>query len=388
LAQLAALITQIQAQQQNTGGGNIGDGTEAVLKVGSGLSGGGPMLGTVLLNLTAPIPFGLDDGGGGGDGDPGPPGMAGAAGPIGLTGGTGPAGPAIFMAVEDGQDGMDAIPGNRGAPGANGSNGATGGIGPAGPAIFMAADDGEQGEPGFPGPQGVAGTGGGSSAAAVPATIAGLIYWMNASTLAAAAGGAISVLGSPDQVRVPFTLASSGGGGTVGTTQLNGKNVLTCPGTSANTYLISGPTFAIGAGATIFAVFKPASFANYGGIVSGNSGSLILQVVQTSGLLNLGNAAVSSIATSTGALTAGTWAQFNASYTNSTGAWVFRINSAADSSGTSSGAAANAITTFFDYGGGGEQLNGDIAEVLVYNRVLTLAEKQSVESYLHTEWGV
>lgn len=126
LATLAALITQLQTQQINTGGGNVGDGTEAVLKVGPGLSGGGPMLGTVLLNLTAPIPW-FDDAGGGGDGDPGPPGMAGIRGTNGATGGVGPAGPAVFMAGDSGEDG------DLGAPGAPGVAGAAGAAGPAGP---------------------------------------------------------------------------------------------------------------------------------------------------------------------------------------------------------------------------------------------------------------
>src|SRR5580658_9624756 len=77
LAQLAAIITQIQAQQQNTGGGNIGDGTEAFLKVGQGLSGGGPMVGTVQVNLTQPPSLFPEDGI---DGDPGLQGIPGVAG--------------------------------------------------------------------------------------------------------------------------------------------------------------------------------------------------------------------------------------------------------------------------------------------------------------------
>lgn len=164
LAQLAALITQMQAQQANNGGGNIGDGTEAVLVVGPGLSGGGPMLGKVPLRLTAPIPWGLDDGGGGGDGDPGPPGLPGKAGANGATGGVGPVGPAVFMSAEDGQDGQDAIPGNRGATGLPGTNGTTGGQGPIGPVFFPEdGEDGDWGPPGMQGPQGAAGSGGGSS---------------------------------------------------------------------------------------------------------------------------------------------------------------------------------------------------------------------------------
>lgn len=125
---MAALITQIQQQQQNTGGGNIGTGNEGTLVPGPGLGGGGVLIGNVPIRLTAPIPWGLDDGGGGGDGDPGPPGMAGIAGVNGATGGVGPTGPAIFMAADDGQDG------DIGAPGLTGPTGAIGPVGPIGPA--------------------------------------------------------------------------------------------------------------------------------------------------------------------------------------------------------------------------------------------------------------
>lgn len=126
LAQLAAIISQIQSQQQNTGGGNIGDGTEAVLVPGPGLSGGGPMIGTVHLNLTAPILWGLDDGGGGGDGDPGPPGVAGKNGLNGPTGGVGPAGAAIFLASDEGEEGAAGPIGATGLPGVAGATGPAG----------------------------------------------------------------------------------------------------------------------------------------------------------------------------------------------------------------------------------------------------------------------
>jgi hypothetical protein len=198
LAQLAALITQIQKQQVNTGGGNVGDGTEAVLIPGPGLSGGGPMLGSVPIRLTAPIPFGLDDGGGSGDdgppgpsgaagatgaqgpqgpavffladdgdtgdlGPPGPPGPTGGAGPAGstgLTGAQGPLGPAVYLDAEAGADGDPGAPGPPGAAGAAGATGVPGAQGPQGPAVFFLADDGDAGELGPPGPPGPAGSAG------------------------------------------------------------------------------------------------------------------------------------------------------------------------------------------------------------------------------------
>lgn len=151
LAQLAAIITQIQAQQSNNGGGNIGGGDTAFLTPGPGLSGGGPLLGNVGIRLTAPIPWGLDDGGGGGDGDPGPPGVAGKAGAAGTQG---PQGVATFLEAEPGEDGLWAIPGPQGLAGTAGTNGTQG---PAGPAVFLEAEAGEDGLWAIPGPQGLTG---------------------------------------------------------------------------------------------------------------------------------------------------------------------------------------------------------------------------------------
>lgn len=190
LAQLAAIITQIQSQQNNTGGGNIGDGTEAFLAVGPGLSGGGPMLGTVRLRVNQPPVFLADDGADGdpgppgapglrglqgvqgppgpdgadgADGDPGPPGAPGTStsGSVGPSGGAGPAGPALFMLADDGQDGdlgPPGPPGPLGATGNTGNVGPTGGTGPAGPAIFLDAEPGADGDQGPPGIQGATGS--------------------------------------------------------------------------------------------------------------------------------------------------------------------------------------------------------------------------------------
>lgn len=138
-AAVAALQAQIKPNTQSTS-------TPASLSPGPGLSGGGPLVGNVPINLTAPIPaFVFDDGGGGGDGDPGPPGLK------GNDGSPGPSYPTITLFAEDGEDGKDAVPGPQGAPGATVS-------GPAGPGIYLvAAEDGEDAFP-IPGPQGAPGT--------------------------------------------------------------------------------------------------------------------------------------------------------------------------------------------------------------------------------------
>jgi len=144
IAQLKAALGIITVPNTQSGGTG---GAPANLILGPGLSGGGPLVGNVPVNLTAPIPWGgMDDGGGGGgDGDPGPPGQPGPQGPQGPTGSSGgpegPPGPAIYMSADDGLDGMDAIPGSPGPGGAAGNNGAQG---PPGPAIYLTAEQPEE----------------------------------------------------------------------------------------------------------------------------------------------------------------------------------------------------------------------------------------------------
>lgn len=153
LAQLRQALGVIVTKPNTQGGG--GGGAGATIVPGPGLSGGGPVLGNVPINLTAPIPVFIFDDSGGGDGDAAPiPGQTGPAG-IGTTGAAGPAGPAIFLLADDPDEALNAVPG---AVGPQGILGATGGVGPAGPALFMLAEDGQDGEPGPPGVSAAAST--------------------------------------------------------------------------------------------------------------------------------------------------------------------------------------------------------------------------------------
>lgn len=111
-------------------GGGSGGGATASISLGQGLSGGGPVIGTVPIRLSAPIPaFIFDDGAAGEDGQPGPPGKDGQIGPIGPQGspGTpgGPPGPAVFLEADQPEADWFVVPGNPGPAGPTG---------PAGPA--------------------------------------------------------------------------------------------------------------------------------------------------------------------------------------------------------------------------------------------------------------
>lgn len=110
LAQLKVLLGNLDEPDSGT----IGGGPTASIKVGPGLSGGGPLLGVVEIDLTAPVGSHmlLDDSGT--EGERGPPGIAGSVGPPGMRGPPGPEGP-------QGEDGSPGPPG----PAGSGGGGAT-----------------------------------------------------------------------------------------------------------------------------------------------------------------------------------------------------------------------------------------------------------------------
>jgi hypothetical protein len=131
LATLAAILTQIQAQQapSNTVGAQGTPGAR-------GLPG---------------MYWMPEDGAPGEDGPPGPAGAKGATGATGGAGGQGGIGP----------PGMDGEPGADGDMGPPGPAGATGGAGATGtPGQIMFAEDGADGDMGPPGPAGAAGSAG------------------------------------------------------------------------------------------------------------------------------------------------------------------------------------------------------------------------------------
>lgn len=192
IAQLKTLLGVISVSPSLGAGGGGG----GAIRLGPGLTGGGPLSGVVPIYLTAPIPYGIMEEGGGGDGDPGPPGVAGVNG-VGTTGAQGPIGPPIFLEAEAGADGEMTIPGGQGPagnPGASGLNGIP---------IFMISDDGVDGDPG---PPGAAGASSGSTVTTLAAAIladAPFAFWKcdDASTSLADSSGngfnLTTVVGTP-----------------------------------------------------------------------------------------------------------------------------------------------------------------------------------------------
>jgi hypothetical protein len=148
LAQLALILTNIQSNQNNTGGGNIGP---------HGLPGARGLPGMY---------WQAEDGA---DGEQGPPGLPGKAGVAGAAGAAG-AGGAPGMDGEPGADGDIGPPGVAGQQGIQGVPGVPGaGLpGAGGPALYFTAEDGQDGDPGAPGQPGTPGAAGSAGAAGAP----------------------------------------------------------------------------------------------------------------------------------------------------------------------------------------------------------------------------
>jgi hypothetical protein len=296
----------------------------------------------------------------------------------------------VFFA-EEGEEGA------MGAPGARGVTGAQGVQGLSGTTIFLEADAGEDGNIGPPGTTGATGPAGSGSATAAPGLVPDLLYWWTGSNILASQGAPIYRL----QESTPWVtgaLAVNAASTTViDTSQLNSLNVLKWPtANSAGTYTLANPVPLKNA-ATFFAVVKPSTAigpSSQAIIGASASGGLAFYLNTASGgtAINLTKTLVAVIGTASVSWTAGTWFQANATYNATTGAFAFRQARSAAGSGTGATAAGSAGNLSFlgaDSANNAGLLNSaSLAEVIVYNRVLTTGEITTLETYLNTKWGV
>lgn len=287
----------------------------------------------------------------------------------------------LFMG-DDGEEGM------RGPPGKDGAQGLAG---LAGLAVFLEADAGLDGDMGPPGVQGPPGAAGGGGTPGVPATINDLILWFKTDAIKATVGRPVIGLSNncPWYTGVDVALPAPAISAVISATTLNSLPTMA---------LVGNEHYSISTGvlldkSTVFAVVNPSSLVSGAGfgvdITSGVSSSLEVRL-DTTGHIVLVQTGIASIGTSTSAaVTVGSWSQFNSSYDSATGVFSFRAGQANIGSGTNA-LAISAVNTGILWFISGTNLDflGAVAEIIIYNRVLTLAEIQSVEAYLHTKWGV
>ena len=229
-----------------------------------------------------------------------------------------------------------------------------------------------------------------------PATIANLVSWVDSSILTIGAGKTVVQLNSPvpSILTSPFINLSSTT--VLGSTQLNSKNVITFPGTSAGAFLLSSPYAPILTQSTIFIVFRTStltantSYTFCSGLASSLQFRMSVAVGGTLAYLDLVKTQIVDIGnTSPGSIPANTAFQANVTYNSVSGAYSFRYAKAALSSGTNIQSITVATTTLgMNAAGTSEFLLGDLAEIIIYNRVLTSTEISTIENYLTSKWGV
>lgn len=221
-----------------------------------------------------------------------------------------------------------------------------------------------------------------------PALIPNLLWWLRADQILGDNPVPVPILGNSNPAILGPLAALSTGAVTVDATQLNSKNVLKWPAAATGRYVIPQP-FEFQAGFSLFAVVKPSAASNQTLLGAANSG---LQVDVNSGAsgFDLTKAQIGVIAASSTALTAGTWYQINATLNTATAVYSFRVARAAAGNGTGGFSPITGVTSGigFNVATSASDLSSDVAELIVYNRILTSTEINTIESYINTKWGV
>jgi hypothetical protein len=236
----------------------------------------------------------------------------------------------------------------------------------------------------------------GGGGAAVPATIPDLLYWTKGDAALVSNGNFLTTL----QNYTPWLLAVSPfpvtftTGITVSATQLNSLNVYQWPGSTSGRYEFplspnsSGQVSVKLHNVTVFIVANFPAFTGSPTFVGGAAGAFTFRL-ETSGKMGMLISNTAAIGTETTAQSTSTWFQGNATYNDTTGAFAFRVARAADGSGTNIQAVTAAFDSIgFDRGTSTGDPNAQVAELIIYNRVLTGGEITSVENYLNSKWGI
>ena len=141
---------------------------------------------------------------------------------------------------------------------------------------------------------------------------------------------------------------------------------------------------AIGASpCSIYFVLKPSQISA-GTIIAGNAAGAFQIRFSSLGKIDLLKSGVAVFATSTTILSTTNYSFLTVTYSNPN--YTFRLNGAADGSGSSAQTMNGVNRIAINYDGG--NYNGDIAELIVYNAVLSDTDRDTVESYLKTKYGL
>ena len=220
---------------------------------------------------------------------------------------------------------------------------------------------------------------------AAPDTIPNLAAWWKADSLGLADGATVSSWADSGPGGWTATQGTASARPTFRTAVLNGKPVVRFDG--VDDFLISSASTSH-TETTIFAVIKPTSTTGDRSIrVASGSGGITSTI--RDGKPRMGSQDLVSLHTSTTTVSTTAFQVLTCSYSDSTNTVAFHRNGSADGSSTAVTASPTAgRTTQIAAEPAGGYLVGDLAELVIYSRVLTSSERAEVHSYLQDKYAV
>jgi len=234
----------------------------------------------------------------------------------------------------------------------------------------------------------------GSTVAGVflPTDLTGLALWIDAAdtaTISATAGSVTQITDKSGNART-FVQATGGAQPVTGSTTRNGHNTLSFPANNRNLARAATDLDFVSGGATIFGVVKStlATQSNSVWMASGPA-----QFGARGWYMDIGTITLSPPGTTAGTPTTpggATWNSYTA-VSNPTGplTTVYKDGATVTPTRTQVGHTASVgpqLIGAYDAASNVANTVGEIAEVVIYLRVLTTTERQQVEGYLRTKW--
>jgi hypothetical protein len=224
----------------------------------------------------------------------------------------------------------------------------------------------------------------------------GLQLWLDANNSVTASGGSVSTWGDVSGLQNNATQSVSGDKPTLVSGAISGLPAVAFNGSTQFLQLPGGAAFAdFTSGASIFVVTKPTTVTAGARLLDIGNGSasdnLLLDEPSSSGAaLYVYNGSSPSNVTSSSAITTNQYQLLEAVYNGTTTATISTNGvQGAQSASMNTAANTNRANNFVGQGsGGGNYFEGQIAEMLVYNRAVTGSEQASIEGYLLSKYQV
>lgn len=214
--------------------------------------------------------------------------------------------------------------------------------------------------------------------------LSGLQLWLKADVLALTDGSAVSSWPDSSGNGNTMTQATSSSQPVFKTNILNGNPVVRFDGSDFMQSVLTAAPAAI----TVLAVVKATDFTGTRTVLGcDTTGGFQYRFDASTGLPRVLTQNATTIGVGSVAPAAGAWVVVAMTYTVGS-TWTHQINGLDNGSGTSSAPPSASAVRIGSRNGGLEAFLGDMAEVLVYHRVLTATELQTVSLYLGNKYNL